>query len=81
MEQIEREKEELEHKLGYIQNSLTSFEKYQYMRKRSSLQENLSLSRKNNEDWRKEFQEEMKKIQQKKKEIAEKSKEKEIQTQ
>jgi hypothetical protein len=28
MEQIEREKEELEHKLGYIQNSLTSFEKY-----------------------------------------------------
>jgi hypothetical protein len=32
------------------------------MRKRSSLQENLSLSRKNNEDWRKEFQEEMKKI-------------------
>jgi hypothetical protein len=48
MEQIEREKEALEHKLGYIENSLTSFEKYEYLRKRSNLQENLSLSRENN---------------------------------
>jgi hypothetical protein len=76
MEQIEKEKEALEHKLGYIENSLTSFEKYEYLRKRSNLQESLSLSRENNEEWRKEFKEEMKKIEQKKKEIADKAKEK-----
>ncbi len=60
----------MEHKLGYIENSLTSFEKYEYLRKRSNLQESLSLSRENNEEWRKEFKEEMKRIEQKKKEIA-----------
>lgn len=79
MEQIEKEKQALEHKLGYIENSLTSFEKYQYLRKRSVLQDNLSSSRQSNEEWRKEFQEEMKRIEQKKREIAERSKEKEMQ--
>ena len=53
VEQIEREKQQLEHKLGYIENSLTHLDKYDYLRKRLSQSGgDLGASRQKNEDWR-----------------------------
>ena len=57
LEQIEREKARLEQKLGYIENSIQSVNKFDFLKKRESNSLNKSNSSEviaeNKEDWRK----------------------------
>ena len=74
IQQIEREKEQLEHKLGYIENTLQHYDRNDYLKKKES---GYSPPGKKREQWRREHQEVMKQLEAKKKEISEKNKERE----
>ena len=74
IEQTEREKEELEHKLGYIENTLQHLDKGDYLKRK---QREGSPHAGKRDQWRKEHQEVMKELEAKKKEISEKNRERE----
>lgn len=82
LEQIEKEKEELEHKLGYISNSINSIKKYDQLkavvRSPMSMRESYTMGvNRQNEEWREQIKVRSKELEERKKKIEEEKKKKE----
>ena len=75
-EQIDKEKDELVHRLGYIENAEMHLDTFDYLKRRGSMRE-VALGQTKGEEWRKEYEAEMKRLADKKKEIEDKKREKE----